>query len=78
MDPSDVAEIQEEDRYLAVRLGGLVEEFEVKFCELNQPFDEFLFGYWWDRMNEVDAEKDELSPGDIEAIRETGVVLEEV
>lgn len=75
-DPEDIAEIQEEDQHLAARLDGLVEEFDAKFMELDQPFSEFFLGYWWSRMDEVDAEKDELSREDMEAIRETGVVLE--
>ncbi|KAK7428628.1 hypothetical protein QQZ08_004890 [Neonectria magnoliae] len=78
MDPEEIAEIQEEDQYSATRLDDLVEEFESKFCELNQPFDEFFFGYWWGKMDEVEAEKEVLSREVIEAIRETGVVLEDV
>ncbi|KAH7023812.1 hypothetical protein EDB80DRAFT_770562 [Ilyonectria destructans] len=76
LDPEEIAEIQEEDQHLAARLDGLVEEFDVKFMELGQPFSEFFLGYWWSRMDEVDAEKDELSREDMEAIREAGVVLE--
>ncbi|KAH7170197.1 hypothetical protein EDB81DRAFT_774690 [Dactylonectria macrodidyma] len=76
MDPDDIEEIQEEDRHLALRLDALVEEFDAKFVELGQTFSEFFWGYWWSRMNEVDAEKDELSYEDIAAIQEAGVVLE--
>ncbi|KAF7553623.1 hypothetical protein G7Z17_g3484 [Cylindrodendrum hubeiense] len=76
MDLEGVIEIQEEDRYLAARLDTLVEEFDAKFTEFGQPFAKFFFGYWWDRMDEIDAENDELSHENIEAIRETGVVLE--
>ncbi|KAH7008767.1 hypothetical protein EDB80DRAFT_872565 [Ilyonectria destructans] len=76
MDPEDIAEIQEEDQHLATHLDSLVEEFDAKFMELGQPFSEFFLGYWWSRMDEVDAEKDELSCEDIEAIEEAGVILE--
>lgn len=76
MDPDEIEEIQEEDRYLALRLDALVEEFEAKFVELDQPFSEFFWGYWWSRMNEIDAEKEELSHEDIGAIQDTGFVLE--
>lgn len=76
LDPEEIAEIQEEDQHLAARLDGLVAEFNAKFMELGQPFSEFFLGYWWSRMDEVDAEKDELSREDMEAIREAGVVLE--
>ncbi|KPM38457.1 hypothetical protein AK830_g8078 [Neonectria ditissima] len=77
MDPDDIAEIQEEDRHLALHLDALVEEFNTRFIELGQPFSEFFWGYWWNRMIEVDSEKDELSREDMSAIQEAGVVLED-
>ncbi|KAH7162292.1 hypothetical protein B0J13DRAFT_535579 [Dactylonectria estremocensis] len=69
MDADDIDEIQE-DQYLALRLDTLVEEFSAKFIELGQPFSDFFWGYWWSRMDEVYAGKDELSYEDVAAIQD--------
>lgn len=75
MDPEDIEEIREEDRYLAAQLETLMEEFEVKFRELNVPLSQFVESYWSLRIREVVRGRDELSAEDLHAIRETGVVL---
>lgn len=74
MDPEDVAEIQEEERYLEGLLEILVEEFEVKYQELGLPLADFFLTYWWVRMDEVDAGS-KVSKEELEALRRTGVVL---
>jgi ankyrin repeat protein len=75
MDPDDVAEIQEEERYLEGLLEVLVEEFEVKYAELGLPLADFFLTYWWVRMDEVDAGNN-VSREELEALRTTGVVLD--
>lgn len=74
MDPEDVAEIQEEERYLGGLLEMLVKEFEVKYQELGLPLADFFMTYWWVRMDEVDAGS-KVSMEEIEALRRTGVVF---
>lgn len=72
----EIAEIQDEDKHLVARLDSLVEEFDAKFEELGQSLVEFFYGYWSERMEEIGKEVDELSQEDVEAIQETGVILE--
>lgn len=74
MDRDDVAEIQEEERYLAELLEVLVEEFEVKYEELSLRLDDFFLTYWWTRMGEVDAGSN-VSGEELEALRRTGAVF---
>lgn len=74
MDPEDVAEIQEEDIYLAELLEELMQEFDVKFEELGLPLGDFFRSYWWVRMDEVESEN-KVSREELEALRRTGVVL---
>ncbi|KAI1410272.1 hypothetical protein F5Y13DRAFT_192459 [Hypoxylon sp. FL1857] len=75
-DPEERDEIREEDRYLAEQLDFLMVEFEGKFRELNMPLSQFMEDYFFPRIREVWAEKDELSTEDIEDIRGIGVVLD--
>lgn len=77
MDSEEVAEIQEEDRYLAKLLETLMVEFEMKLLEMGLSLSKFLKEYWWPRMDEVKEEWDELSDNDLQAMREIGVVIEE-
>lgn len=76
MDPTEVEEIREEDRYLAGQLGILMKEFEVNFRDLDMLLGQFMQEYWWPRMREV-KEEDKLSREDVQAIEEIGVVLDE-
>ncbi|KAI0846645.1 hypothetical protein F5Y00DRAFT_271922 [Daldinia vernicosa] len=77
MEPAEVEEIREEDRYLAEQLDSLMKEFEAKLREMGVPLNRFIEEYWWPRMEEVKKERDELSAGVFHAIKEIGVVLEE-
>lgn len=76
MDPEEVAEIQEEDRHLALRLEALVAEFTAKYNEQNIPFHDFFFGYWWQRMDEIEGGKYEVCTDDLETIQEIGVIID--
>lgn len=77
MEPEDIEEIREEDRYLAEQLDSLMGEFEEELQEMDVPLSRFIKEYWWPRMDEVMEERDELSAGALHAIKEIGVVLEE-
>lgn len=76
MHPEEVAEIQEGDQHLALRLEALVAELTAKYNEQNVPFHEFIFGYWWQRMDEIEAEKDEVCTDDLGSIQEISVILD--
>lgn len=76
MDPEEVDEIQEEDRHLAIHLEALVAEFTARYNEQKVSCHDFFFGYWWQRMDEVEAEKDEAWTDDVGSIREIGVILD--
>lgn len=75
IDPEDVAEIQEEERYLEGMLETLVEEFEVKHEELGLSLSEFFLTYWWFRMDKVEVDS-KVSQEELEALRRMGVVLD--
>ncbi|KAG6353499.1 hypothetical protein INS49_005681 [Diaporthe citri] len=75
MDSDEVVGIQEEDQYLALRLKSLVAEFTAKYNEPKVPFHDFFFGYWRQRMDEVEAEKDEACINDLGNVKEIGVML---
>ncbi|OTA67266.1 hypothetical protein K449DRAFT_389985 [Hypoxylon sp. EC38] len=77
-DPEEVDEIREEDRHLAKLLETLMEEFQAKLFEMNVPLSKFVEEYWWPRMREVEKEQYGLSASELHAIREIGVVLDEV
>lgn len=76
MDPEEVTEIQEEDQHLALRLETLVAEFRTKYNEQKVSFHDFFWGYWWQRMDEVEAERDEVRVDDLGSIQEIGVILD--
>lgn len=76
MDPEEVAEIQEEDQHLALRLEALVAEFRAKYDEQKVSFHDFFWGYWWQRMNEFEAERDDVYADDLGSIQEIGVILD--
>ncbi|KAG8162878.1 hypothetical protein KVR01_007356 [Diaporthe batatas] len=75
MDPEDVIEIQEEERYLEAMLEALAEEFEVNYEELGLSLSEFFFTYWWTRMDEVEVGT-KMSQEEVEALRRIGVVFD--
>lgn len=74
MDHEDVAEIQEEERFLAESLEALMVEFENKYEELGLPLSDFFLTYWWIRMGEFDAESN-VSGEELEALRRTGAIF---
>ncbi|TPX12915.1 uncharacterized protein E0L32_006795 [Thyridium curvatum] len=76
MEPEEVAEIQEEDQHQALHLEALVAEFITKYKEENTSFYDFFFEYWWQRMIEVEAEREHICADDLREIRRTGVVLD--
>ncbi|POS81510.1 hypothetical protein DHEL01_v200083 [Diaporthe helianthi] len=75
MDAEDVAEIQEEERYLEGLLEKLVEEFEIRYEELGLPLGNFFLTYWWVRMDELDTGS-KVSQEELESLRKTGVVID--
>lgn len=74
VDHEDVAEIQEEERFLAESLEALMVEFENKYGELGLPLSDFFLKYWWTRMGEFDAGND-VSGEELEALRRTGAMF---
>lgn len=76
-DPEEMAEIRDEDRFLAELLDTLMEDFGAKFRQMKVPFDQFIEGYFWTRMKEVEKQKDEFSVEEIIKMRDIGVVLDE-
>ncbi|KAI2469988.1 hypothetical protein F4781DRAFT_392493 [Annulohypoxylon bovei var. microspora] len=76
-DPEEIGEIREEDKYFAKRLEALMEEFSMKFQEMNVSLSQFVEEYFWPRMKRVKEEKDVLSMEEMEEMRRIGVVLDE-
>ncbi|KAL1883235.1 hypothetical protein Daus18300_000293 [Diaporthe australafricana] len=75
MDAEDVAEIQEEERFLGKLFEALMKEFDAKFEELGLSLSDFFFSYWWPRMAGIEAEN-KVTQEELTAIRNMGVVLE--
>ena len=71
-DDEEVHQIQEERAEQLERLKTLVDEFVDKCENSGSTFNEFMDGYWTDRMNEVLSEED---PVNDEALKDLGVVL---
>ncbi len=61
MDTGEIEEIHEEDRHMAELLEDLMDEFEVKFSEMNVPLQQFMESYWLPRMQKVKEERGEMS-----------------
>ncbi|OTA58297.1 hypothetical protein K449DRAFT_467298, partial [Hypoxylon sp. EC38] len=77
LDPTEIEEIREEDRYLAEQLEVLMKEFEEKFREMDMPLTQFVEKYLWPRLDEIEKERVELTAEESRVLRETGVVLHE-
>ncbi|KAF2234149.1 hypothetical protein EV356DRAFT_181625 [Viridothelium virens] len=77
LDPAEIQEIQEEERYTIAQLEELVTEFEMKYEELALNVEDFLEGYWDERMIEVLAVEGplELVESHKEAAANIGVFL---
>lgn len=46
---------------MAELLEDLMDEFEVKFSEMNVPLQQFMESYWLPRMQKVKEERGEMS-----------------
>ncbi|OTA95503.1 hypothetical protein M434DRAFT_202713 [Hypoxylon sp. CO27-5] len=75
LNPTEIEEIREEDRYLAEQLEVLMKEFEEKFREMDMPLTQFVEKYLWPRLDEIEKERVELTAEESRVLRETGVVL---
>lgn len=76
IDPDEVKELQEEDRYTAAQLDKFMVEVGEKLAESGQSYKEFFTGYFRTRLRKVLKEKEHLSPEDMQNIRDIGVVLD--
>ncbi|KAK6218343.1 hypothetical protein QIS74_06223 [Colletotrichum tabaci] len=76
MEPAEVAEIQEEDKHTAELLEMLMAEFEARLQSHPEPVDQFVSDYWWRRMGQVEAERDQIGDDDIQAMRDIGIRFE--
>lgn len=77
-DVSDWAEVLDEDRLLLQRLHDLDEEFEREFESRNESVVDFIAGYYYQRMLEVDEELDaSLADDHRQGLLAAGVVLSE-
>ena len=68
----EIHKIQEEQAEQMEKLETLLEEFKNKSEESGSTFNDFMNGYWSDRMSEVLAEE---GPVDREALEDMGIVL---
>ncbi|KAL9093987.1 MAG: hypothetical protein Q9165_003657 [Trypethelium subeluteriae] len=77
LEPGEVQEIGEEERYTIAQLEILMTEFEMKYEELALKIEDFLVGYWDERMIEVLAVAGplELVESHKEAAAKIGVFL---
>lgn len=72
------SEIVEEDRTLVEQLSNLDLEFEEEFKRRNESVTDFLSGYWWSRMEEVQRDMERpLSVDERRGFLDIGVILDD-
>ncbi|KAL2836883.1 hypothetical protein BJY01DRAFT_251762 [Aspergillus pseudoustus] len=72
LEPEEVDEIREEESLLLEELDQLVLEFKRQYSELGVGIYEFIFDYWWPRMDEIVPPEDD-KPLERRRIRAAGV-----
>ncbi|KAL0932910.1 uncharacterized protein CTRU02_211873 [Colletotrichum truncatum] len=77
METEEVAEIRNEDRYLAVTLEKLMEEFSSKLRNDTLSFLEFM-KFWNNRMCEFESEKEQIAAEDLQTMLDIGVRFDNI
>ncbi|KAL4782869.1 hypothetical protein BJX76DRAFT_368788 [Aspergillus varians] len=75
IEPEEVAEVHDEQRYLIWTLERLVNELTVEFEKSTEPLPEFLTGYCWKRINEAISARDTPTRQELDKLYQTGVVF---
>ncbi|KAL4738832.1 hypothetical protein BDV11DRAFT_215708 [Aspergillus similis] len=75
IEPEEVAEIHDEQRYLICTLERLVSELLVEFEKSTEPLPEFLTGRWWLRINEAVSAREMPTHQELDKLYKTGVVF---
>jgi ankyrin repeat protein len=73
----EIYRIHEEERDDLELLAKLMEDFTLKFIELQISLEEFITGYWRERMAEELYKKTQIPTNELERQRELGVWLKE-
>lgn len=75
-DETEVGRIADDQHSLVKEFEDLMEEMESKFDELGLPLEEFLDGYWYDRVIEHLSRRDRYDEDHVTETRKMGIFLE--
>ena len=76
LEPDEIIEVQTEDKYSAMLLDSLMEEFSAQLGKADMSLLDFL-DYWWKRMQNVDGILLNPTHDDLASIRAVGVVIKD-
>ncbi|KAJ5970823.1 uncharacterized protein N7479_000741 [Penicillium vulpinum] len=75
-DETEISRILDDQRLLVKEFEELTEEMESKLDELGLPLEEFLDGYWYDRVIEYLLRRDHYDEEHVTEARKMGIFLE--
>ena len=75
-DETEVGSIADDQHSLVEEFEELMEEMESKLDELSLPLEEFLDGYWYDRVIEHLSRRDRYDEEHVTEARKMGIFLE--
>lgn len=75
-DETEVGRIADDQHSLVEEFEELMEEMESRFDELGLPLEEFLDGYWYDRVIEHLSRRDRYDEKHVTEARKMGIFLE--
>lgn len=75
-DETEVGRITDDQHFLVEEFEELMEEMESKFDEFGLPLEEFLDGYWYDRVIEHLSRRDRYDEKHVTEARKMGIFLE--
>ena len=77
IDPEEVDEIHDEEKYLICALEKFLDEIAAEYEESIETLPEFLTGTWWTRINEAVSMRETPTQWELNQLLQTGIVLEE-
>ncbi|PLN78681.1 hypothetical protein BDW42DRAFT_201995 [Aspergillus taichungensis] len=75
IDPEEVDEIHDEERYLICALENFLNEITAEYEESIETLPEFLTGAWWIRIKEAISMRDTPTEWELNQLLQTGIVL---
>lgn len=76
LDADEIAELQDEDKYLANDLEDIMKDFESQLKGSDSDFVDFILGYWWDKMDAYESQKEDIPSKEKSMLRNFGIWLD--